>query len=208
MQPPISRPTRLPSPPSRTPGTPKRIGIERPHETRPIRLHNRHDTLIAREVRTGHARGHVLRAPDGVDVGGVRDAFPARAVPGVLDVVAVVPVRDARLGECGGYVDARADVAEFAVGVACGAPVGGGVGEVGVVGFVGLEVPGVYLLDVVGGEFGELVLEEYVRLRDGGEVAGHEDGAFVCHVAEDRGDFHESALFEESVCVVLDDVEV
>lgn len=172
------------------------IRIVRSYKTGPVPLDNGHDIRI--DVPLLIRLGRTRREEDGGLLAGVRAAEAGGDQKVLADVVAVVP--DGLLAGAGvgaAEVDARAGVAHFAVGEAGLGPVGAGAGVLGALGVEGGDFG-----EVGGGEEGELVFEEGGGLVGGVEVSRGEDGAFVCVVAVDGGDFDEFALVEERVCGV------
>lgn len=172
-----------------------RIRVQGSDETGPVALQHGDNTGVGGRVRRRSLVRDILRAEEGVYFNGVRSSGAVFLGPRVLHGEVVVPGWDAGFGVDRGQVDTRADVAEFAVCVAGGTPVGLGVGEC--LCLVLLEVKVVDLAELGLRDTRELVLEEGVGLLDAASHLRHEDRAFVCIIAEDGGHLDELPFVKE-----------
>lgn len=182
-----------PSLPHRTSLQPISIRVKASDKTRPICLGDRHDRRVRGGVRNRCIASGVFRTPDGVDFDGVGDSATGGCSDGINDIPVVIP--NILAGKGGSVdvrdVDARAIVSELAICIRSLPPPRPRVRE-----YIGciVRIQSVDLLELRSCEQGELVFEESVAFADAAGVCGDEDGAFVCVVAVDGGEFDEVAF--------------
>lgn len=111
----------------------------------------------------------------------MRDAIAVSNGVGVFDIVAVVEIiGDAMAGVHAAQEDAGADVAEFRVRIARGAPVLSYTAE-----GIGRRVEFDQTIELAGGDCWELGFDPVLGVLRGCNVSRHKDGAFVRVIADD-----------------------
>ena len=183
------------------------IGVIASDETSPVSLSHRHDVCIGSRVRGRSIALSVVGTPDSGDFDGVGYSAAGCGGDGVDDIPVVV-VDVLAVEGCGvdiRDIDAGAVVSQLSILIASLPPPSARVREL-VASIVGVQL--IDLLDLAQSQERELILEESVAFALSRSVDGNKNGAFVCVVAVDGGQFDKVSLAVGSHGEIGDDIAI